>query len=217
MTAWKPAFVVTVGDWIEGGDDGRAEREWQELEPLRKAFPAPIYFAAGNHDIWSARSRRLYERFTRRPARYSFDQSGLHFTVLDNSGSMELAEAELDFLEQDLAKLGTAGPRFVVFHQPGWILSVLMQNPGFRLHQIAKKHKVTAVISGHTHAYFYKELDGIPYMTACSAGGHLRGKGFGDGYFYGYTQVTIKGGAVEIVSQELGPPFGQGRRVYAGK
>jgi predicted phosphodiesterase len=219
VRAWQPAFVVTAGDWIEGGDDRLAEREWRALEKFASGLP--VYFVAGNHDIWSGHSRRLYERFTRRPARYSFTHQGAQFIVLDNAMSADLPTVELDFLESELRKPAT-GPRFVLFHQPSWILPVLLRQTDFRLHQLAKQYGVTAIISGHTHAYLRKELEGVTYLTVCSAGGYLRGRdplgrGFAEGYFYGYTQVTVANGKVEIVTQELGKPLGRARRVYAEK
>lgn len=223
VAAWKPAMAITIGDWIEGGNDGKAEAEWRELERFRPDFP--LHFVAGNHDIWSARSRQIYERFTGRKARYSFDAGGAHFVVLDNAQQMELPQAELDFLEKDLAAWKGSGPRFVLFHQPGWLLNVLVRQPDFRLHQIAKKYNVTAVISGHTHMYKRLELDGITYLTVGSSGGAIRGrdplgKGFAEGFFYGYTQLVVQGAKADIVAQELGAPFGKARRVgvaYAEK
>jgi predicted phosphodiesterase len=220
VAAWKPAVVVTIGDWIEGGEDGKAESEWQELETVRRLARVPVYFTAGNHDVWNAYSRKLYEKFTGRPARYSFDHGGAHFVVLDNANSEKLTEAELNFLDRDLASFRGSGPKFVFFHRPDWIFPVMLGQTGFRLHELAKKHGVTAVFSGHTHMYKRLELEGVTYMMVCSAGGSIRGRdpkagGFEEGFFYGFTQVTVRGRDVEIATQELGEPFGKGRVVGA--
>lgn len=218
--AWQPAFAVTIGDWIEGGNDATAEREWRELQPILRDARIPTYFVAGNHDIWNRPSRQLFERFTGRPARYAFSHGNARFVILDNANSLELPGEELDFLEKDLAAHRGARVKFVFFHRPDWIFKVMLGQRDFRLHQIAKRHNVTAVFSGHTHMYKRIVFEGINYMMVASAGGSIRSRdprtsGFAEGFFYGYTQVTVRGGAVEIVTQELGEPFGRGRRVYA--
>src|ERR1700689_5924010 len=80
-----PDFVINVGDTIQGGNDATAEAEWDVLRPLWERYKYPFYFPPGNHDIWSAQSRKIYEKETRHPASYGFDFENAHFTVLDNS------------------------------------------------------------------------------------------------------------------------------------
>src|SRR5271166_4978472 len=53
--AEKPAFVLGVGDTIQGGDDATAESEWREAKRTLAPYSAiPLYLAPGNHDIWSS-------------------------------------------------------------------------------------------------------------------------------------------------------------------
>ena len=96
-----------------------------------------MFFTPGNHDIFSDAGRVIYERETGRPSSYSFDWQQAHFTVLDNSGSLQLPDAQLDFLERDLAAHRTADPKFVFFHQPFWLFPLKLKSSDFRLHQIA--------------------------------------------------------------------------------
>ena len=57
----KPAFAINIGDVIEGQDDSKVDAEWQAFTPLFNSLGKyPRYFVAGNHDIWSARSREAY-------------------------------------------------------------------------------------------------------------------------------------------------------------
>ena len=61
VAAEDPAFVVTVGDTIEGMHDVTARREWQEVESILKPYRRfPLYLPPGNHDIWSEASGRLF-------------------------------------------------------------------------------------------------------------------------------------------------------------
>src|ERR1022692_3866874 len=52
--AEKPAFVLGVGDTIQGGDDATAESEWREAKRTLAPYAGiPLYLAPGNHDIRS--------------------------------------------------------------------------------------------------------------------------------------------------------------------
>ena len=57
LSGAQPAFVLSVGDTIQGLHDDTAEAEWREarriLEPYRRIS---LYLAPGNHDIWSEAS-----------------------------------------------------------------------------------------------------------------------------------------------------------------
>src|SRR5690242_7902200 len=80
--AENPAFVVSVGDTIQGLNDATAEREWRILNSYKQF---PLYLAPGNHDIWSAESERLFRKYASHAPHYSFDYHQAHFTILDNS------------------------------------------------------------------------------------------------------------------------------------
>src|SRR5580698_7954229 len=51
--AEKPAFVLGVGDTIQGVDDATAESQWQDAKHTLAAYARiPLYLAPGNHDVW---------------------------------------------------------------------------------------------------------------------------------------------------------------------
>jgi 3',5'-cyclic-AMP phosphodiesterase len=217
--AWRetnldhPDFALTVGDTIQGGNDETLNAEWQEvmrmLTPYREH---PIFFTAGNHDIWSDASARAFEKFTKRPPHYSFDYQEAHFTVLDNSRSDDLPATELAFLEKDLQLHAKQPVKFIVSHRPSWILHVVLGDSNFALHQLAKRYGVKYVVAGHLHQLLHFELDGITYLSMASAGGHLReDKAYEKGWFFAHTLATVKGQAVRFEIKELTPPFGKAR------
>jgi DNA repair exonuclease SbcCD nuclease subunit len=211
--AEKPAFVLGVGDTIQGTDDATADAQWQEakhtLDPYTRI---PLYLAPGNHDVWSPASEKLFEKYTGHPLHYSFDFGGAHFTVLDNSRSDDLSASEMAFLESDLARHRSQPAKFVVSHRPSWLVNVAMQHPNFELHQFAVKYGVQYYIAGHVHQMVQLPLGGVTYFCAPSAGGHLRAsEKYEDGWFFGYTLVTVEGSAVKFEIKELGPPYGKGR------
>jgi predicted phosphodiesterase len=212
----RPDFVINVGDTIQGGQDATVEAEWKALQPLFQRYSRyPLYFTPGNHDIWSPQSRRIYERATRRPAHYGFDYDHAHFTVLDNSESDELSPGELDFLEQDVSAHSAQSPKFVLSHRPSWLIPVLFQNSGIRLHQIAKKYGIGYVVSGHVHKFARFQMESVIYLMVGSSGAHLRGSKFEEGWFYHHVLVEVDGDQVRLTVREAGPPFGQGRSFAA--
>jgi hypothetical protein len=211
--AANPAFLLGVGDTIEGGNDATAEPEWQQamrlLAPYRRF---PLYLAPGNHDVWSPASEKLFQQYTRHPLHYSFDYGTAHFTILDNSRADELSAAELAFLESDLAQHRVQPVKFIVSHRPSWLLDAGLRDPRFPLHQLARKYGVQYVIAGHVHQLLHIDLEGVSYVSLPSAGGHLRlSAQYQDGWFFGYTLVTVSATEVTLRIRELGPPTGEGR------
>jgi predicted phosphodiesterase len=211
--AEKPAFFLGVGDTIQGADDAAAESQW--LEAKRTLAPyarIPLYLAPGNHDIWSPASEKLFETYTGHPPHYSFDFGAAHFTVLDNSRADDLSAEEMAFLEADLDRHQAQTVKFIVSHRPSWLFNAATRNSQFALHQLARKYGVQYVIAGHVHQILHVSLEGVTYLSLPSAGGHLRASGqYEDGWFFGYTMVTLEGAAVTFKIAELGPPHGQGR------
>jgi hypothetical protein len=213
ISAAKPAFVVGVGDSIQGLDDSTAEKEWLEFARVLEPFHTiPYYAAPGNHDIWSDTSAKLFEKHTGHAPDYSFDTGPVHFTVLDNSRSDAPRPAEMAFLEQDLKAHATQPVKFIVSHRPSWLLNVVLRNPSFSLQQLAARYGVCCVIAGHVHEMMHGTLNGVEYISAPSAGGHLRASGkYEDGWFFGYILATVKGNDVSFEVRELPAPNGEGR------
>ena len=217
--AWReaaadhPDFAITVGDTIEGGDDRTMNTQWQAvmrtLSPYRRYR---MFFVPGNHDIWSLASAQAFEKYTGHPPHYSFDFKQAHFTILDNSRSERLSAEELAYLAKDLQAHRKQPLKFVFSHRPSWIIQVLLSNPDFPLHRLAKQYGVQYVIAGHLHQMLHFELEGVTYLSMASSGGHLRdGKEYEKGWFFQHTLVTARGNSVEFEIKELAPPFGKSR------
>jgi predicted phosphodiesterase len=200
-----PAFVVGVGDTIEGLNDATADAEWRQVKQILAPWRSvPLYLAPGNHDIWSAASERLFQEHARHPPHYSFDYAQAHFTVLDNSRTDQFAADELSFLESDLKAHAAQPVKFVISHRPSWILHALLGDSAFPLHQLALRYGVQYVIAGHVHQMLHYKLDGIDYVSMVSSGGHLRdSKKYDDGWFFGYAAVDVRGSEVSFRIHEL--------------
>ena len=213
IAAQNPAFVLSVGDTIQGVRDSSAESQWREwsalMEPWRKF---ELLLTPGNHDVWSPASMELYRKYSGRELHYSFDRGPVHITVLDNSRSDALPTPELDYLESDLKAHASQPVKIVVSHRPGWIFDVLGRNADAPLHQIAKKYGVKYVLSGHVHELLHFSFDGIEYVSVMSSGGHLRNSHrYEDGWFFGYAMVEVSGAQTTFQIKEAKAPAGQGR------
>src|SRR5271165_6506826 len=222
--AWKeagasqPAFVLSVGDSIEGGDDQTAEAEWLQFERIigvKRRYQ--LFLTPGNDDVWSAKSAALFVQHAHRPLHYSFDYHQAHFTVLDNSQgtdgpNAQFSPEELDFLQKDLASHAAQKVKFVISHRPSWLFPVLVGNTQVPFHQLMKQHGVKYVIAGHIHQMLHLELDGVTYLDLASSGGHLRDtKQYERGWFFAHTVVNVDGDSALFSIRELPAPFGKGR------
>jgi 3',5'-cyclic AMP phosphodiesterase CpdA len=209
IDAVRPDFVLGVGDSIAGLKDSRAGAEWLAVRRIWQRYRYPLYLAPGNHDIWNEYSRRLFEKETGHAPHFSFNFQGAHFTILDNSGSLLLTDAELKFLEDDLEANRDRAPKFVIFHQPFWIFFLKLGSGQFELHRLAREYGVNFVFSGHGHQLLRVVRDGVSYIEAGSSGANIargteRGAGFDEGWFYQHLVVTVKGTKTTVQVKQLG-------------
>jgi UDP-2,3-diacylglucosamine pyrophosphatase LpxH len=203
--AENPAFVVTVGDTIQGLNDATAEAEWRQAQRIFTKGVA-LYLTPGNHDIWSALSERLFQKYSGHPPHYSFDYQQAHFTILDNSRADQFSPAELAWLEADLRAHQIQPIKFVFSHRPSWLLEILLRSPHNAVHELAKKYGVRYVVSGHVHQMFHSDFEGITYLSMPSAGGHLRAsEKYEDGWFFAHTLVEVDGAEVHFQIKEIKP------------
>lgn len=204
--AAHPAFVITVGDTIQGLDDASADREWREVKRILAPYRMPVYLTPGNHDIWSNLSERLFEKYSGHQVHYSFDYAQAHFTILDNSRDDDFSPAELAWLEADLRAHKAQPLKFVFSHRPSWLIRVLLRNPQDPVHRLAKQYGVQYVISGHVHRMIHAAFEGVEYLSMPSAGGHLRGTGkYEDGWFFAHALVDVDASGAHFQIKEIEP------------
>lgn len=170
----NPAFVVQVGDMIQGYNVSLAvvRNEWArfrgQIAPLQDI---PFVAVPGNHDVYSALKRpdkgvtRLFvEQWGEVPR--SFDYQGARFVVL-NSDSVgapnQIGGDQRAWLDRALAADG-ADLAFVFLHRPPAALADAQL-----FHELMRKHAVDTVFYGHHHHGHLRMRDGVRYVMTNAA------------------------------------------------
>ena len=192
-----PAFVVQVGDLIDGYDSDLAliQEEWQRFQnQISPISDIPYYAIAGNHDVYGdnktpdADLERIFED-TWGPLYFSFTYKNALIIGL-NSDSKEaperVSDEQIDWMNAILSK-SDAEHKFVFMHRP----PMLMTNAPV-LHQAFVRGGVQQVIYGHHHHLHHFERDGVHY-TMTNAGGRMAHQVKAVGGFAHFLHVTVRG------------------------
>jgi predicted phosphodiesterase len=102
----QPAFVLSVGDLIDGGIEDRDElkRQFDFVDERLAKLKAPFFYVVGNHDITNMTMRRYWEeRFGRRY--YYFLYQNTLFLVLDTEDYSEARIQEIYHARAEAIKM----------------------------------------------------------------------------------------------------------------
>ncbi len=210
----RPDFIVSTGNLIEGDvdDETQIRGEWDAWRDAvaDNLDDIPFFPLAGNHDIWSQSSEKLYEEIVA-PLWYSFDYGDSHFIVLcsaDKDYSNGIRKDELHWLENDLQANSDEKHIFCFIHHPMWQKH---EEDGWEewydeIHPLLARYHVDYAFSGHWHVYEdYGIVDGIHYITTGGAGGTLDTRRPDYlGPFYHYLLVTVDGDKVDVAVMKIG-------------
>ena len=188
----EPAFVVSVGDLIEGytEDPAQIKREWDEFEGLVAGFETPFFYVAGNHDMnnavmaeaWQARFGPSYYRFVYRDVLFLVLNSEL-FRMVGTEESLPgpwSQEEQLAFVEETLAEFPDSRWTIVLVHQPLWDSPTVLDD-WLGLEAMLGERDYT-VFAGHRHRYVRHVRNDRKYITLATTGGGsgLRGEIYGE-------------------------------------
>ena len=198
----RPAFVIQVGDLIEGYQDDLdvIKQEWQRFsDQIAPLGPIPFLPLPGNHDVFNAGKRvdtrleQLYEQ-TWGPLYYSFEYKNALFVALNSDSS----EAENDIVGEQMKWLkrtlrnSEAAHKFVFMHKPPQLTQ-----SGDDLHELFKSNGVSHVFYGHHHHYHFFERDGIAY-TMTNAAANSAHDHDAVGSFHHLLQVSVRADEVDV-------------------
>jgi len=199
----QPAFVMSVGDLIEGYTEDRAQltREWDEFQSFVGRLQMPFFYVPGNHDMsnrvmadeWRARFGPTFYHFRYKNTLFVALNSELFGMVHDPDTPLpgpETQAQQMAWLERVLAENRDVRWTLVFVHQPLWDKKQVPPDWG-RVEQWLSGRPHT-VFAGHFHRYTSHLRNGANYITLATTGGGslLRGLMFGE--FDHVALVTMK-------------------------
>ncbi|MBN1677549.1 MAG: metallophosphoesterase [Candidatus Thermoplasmatota archaeon] len=160
-------FVIHCGDLTPSG----ADSEFAAVEETLNASRVPVFTTPGNHDARLGDLRAYESRFG--PANYAFTYSGLRFVFVDSS-DQSITEQELKLAREDF---GDANKKIMVTHVPSYdpfgSNHTLDELSCERVQSFAMENELSAVYTGHVHAFHILEVEGTDFMITGGAGGAL--------------------------------------------
>jgi 3',5'-cyclic AMP phosphodiesterase CpdA len=166
------AFVLVVGDLVDGGTLGQCHA----LHDILGGLKVPYYVTAGNHDPVSQTDRSPWESVFGNKLNVSMEINGWQFVGLDTSDGVKASgfdchKETLDFAATLPSKLDKDKPTFIYTHFPlGPGVNNRLRNADALLEPF-KQLNVSAIFSGHYHAYTQKAVlnNAIATTDVCSS------------------------------------------------
>jgi len=186
----RPAFVMSVGDLIEGYSDDPAaiETQWTEFQAFIDRMQMKFFFVAGNHDVSNSLMHDLWRKHFGAEW-YSFDYKGVHFVCLSSEDTKDqIGSKQLAWLEGDLKQHVDARWTLLFFHKPLWTIAeraIAAGNPdttNWKQVESLLGERPHTVFAGHVHHYVQYDRRGMKYYHLATTGGgsQLRGVAYGE-------------------------------------
>ena len=204
----RPAFILTIGDLIEGGteDEAKLRAEWDEFDARLAGTHARFFHAGGNHDLTNLAQRRVWaSRYG--PRYYHFSYKGVLFLVLDTEDYSperiqeiyHLRADYLDALAKDRAKAALLPYAKLMEAGVGEIGPA--QNAYFEKALAANRHARWTVVLVHKPAWRRPDGHGFDRIEAALKGrpytvlsGHLHRYGYAARNDQDYITLGTTGG-----------------------
>ena len=195
----QPAFVVSVGDLINGytKDLDKINTEWEEFNSFVKKLEMPFFYVAGNHDFtnevmeneWFKRFGSDYYHFLYKNVLFICLNSEHGYTALKNP---DLGEEQVKFVEKILKKNTNVDWTIIFMHQPLWL-----RESGKNWLKVENliKGRDHSVFTGHHHKYKLHQRNKNDYFVLATMGGgsELRGIEYGEFDHFMFITMTERG------------------------
>jgi 3',5'-cyclic AMP phosphodiesterase CpdA len=173
--AVSPDFILHTGDLTHLSET----KEFDDLEQMLKdCRTKQVFYVPGEHDILSDNGEQYRARFgkdTQGTGWYSFDRKGVHFIGLVNVADVKegglgvLGQAQLDWLQKDLAGLSKSTPIVVFAHIPLWAIYPQWgwgTDDSAQALTLLRSFGSVTVLNGHIHQAMKKVEGNITFHTA---------------------------------------------------
>jgi hypothetical protein len=210
----QPAFVISVGDLIEGysKDPARLAAEWKEFQTYASKLQMPFFYVPGNHDVSNpAQTKEWGERFGRR--HYHFVYRDVLFLAVNSddpcesndkgeNGKGKLSAEQIDYFARVLKENPNPRWTIVCVHKPLWTQDNLATNRWLDLEHLLAGRDYT-VFAGHIHRYQKFVRHGMNYYQLATTGGGSKLRGLPYGEFDHIAWVTMRNGAPVVANVML--------------
>ena len=195
----QPAFVVSVGDLINGytKDLDKINTEWEEFNSFVKKLEMPFFYVVGNHDYtnevmeneWFKRFGSDYYHFLYKNVLFICLNSEHGYTALKNP---DLGEEQVKFVEKILKKNTNVDWTMIFMHQPLWLKE---SGKNWLKVENLLKGRDHSVFTGHHHKYKLHQRNKNDYFVLATMGGgsELRGIEYGEFDHFMFITMTERG------------------------
>jgi Icc protein len=184
----RPAFVIHTGDITHAQKPGAFD---VVTEALKDIGAERVFYVPGENDVFADGGKEYLGRFAAGgPGWQSFDYGGVHFIGLINvlhfkaGGLGSLGREQLEWLEKDVAGLGSSTPVVVFAHVPLWAVyptwGWVTDDAGQALGYLERFGSVT-VLNGHIHQVLRKVEGHVTFHSAMSTAFPQPAPGVGNG------------------------------------
>lgn len=190
----QPAFVLSVGDLIEGGKkpEEKLAAEWKEFDTYVNKLTMPFFYVPGNHDVLAAEAAKMWDKKLGRRY-YHFVYRNVLFLLLNADGvpGGGIDKEQLAYAQKALAD--NAGVRWTIVsvHRPLWTPSYGAKN-GWTDVEKALQGRSYTVFCGHVHRYQKFTRQGMNYYQFATTGGSSMVRGVEYNEFDHLVWVTMK-------------------------
>lgn len=195
LNLMQPAFVLSVGDLIEGGKktDAVLNAEWKEFDSFVNKLSMPFFYVPGNHDVLAKEAAKVWEdKLGRRY--YHFVYRNVLFLILNSSdpaGTTGIAKEQLAWADKTLKANADVSWTVVAVHHPLWNANDGKKNGWADVEQSLKGRNYT-VFCGHVHRYDKWVRQGMNYYQLATTGGVSKMRGIEYNEFDQFAWVTMK-------------------------
>jgi hypothetical protein len=218
----QPAFVVSVGDLIEGysKDTAKLAEQWREFQTYTSKLQMPFFYVPGNHDLanavqtkeWGERFGRRYYHFVYRDVLFlavCSDDPYESDTKPDTKAKDEKAKDEKSKDQRPKEEKGKLSPEQIEYFKtvlkenpsPRWIVvcvhKPLWSQDNLQTNRWLDLEKLLegrnyTVFAGHIHKYQKFVRQGMNYYQLATTGGGSKLRGLAYGEFDHVAWVTMK-------------------------
>ena len=171
----KPAFLIHTGDITHAQKPGAFDTV---TEALKGVGGERTFYVPGENDVFADGGTEYLGGFAGGGRGWqSFDYRGVHFVGLVNvldfkAGKLgSLGADQLEWLERDVAPLGSSTPIVVYAHVPLWAVYPQwgwVTDDGAQALSYLRRFGSVTVLNGHIHQILQKVEGGVTFHTARS-------------------------------------------------